>query len=222
MAVATSLLVMLVNAVVATGSTSRDILGELRDRSALLALLVIGGAAGALLARSAPSGLLRWGFVSYIAVTVADLFLRPGFFRRPQALSAEAGCAAVDHAIPRALGLAIGAVASFLGVGGSVMTVPVMRRAGASMAVATALANPLTVAIVGPACAITLLFRSGVPGLTGLVGGVDVRAAAALLAGAMPTIVLLRRRRPRVPDAVHAYGYVVLLLVAGASVAIAQ
>lgn len=221
-AVATSLLVMLVNAAVATASTSRDILRGLRASSALLALLALGGAAGALLARSAPSGLLRWGFVAYVAVTVVDLVLRPGFFGRPQGLSSVARPAAGGHAIPAALGLPIGAVASFLGVGGSVMTVPVMRRAGASMHAAAALANPLTIAIVGPACAVALLFPAGSPDTTGRVGGVDVRAAAALLTGALPTIVLLRRRPPRIPDAVHAYGYVALLVVAGASVAIAR
>ncbi|MFD5460171.1 sulfite exporter TauE/SafE family protein, partial [Streptomyces olivaceus] len=44
-----------------------------------------------------------------------------------------------------------------------------------------------------------------------LVGLVDLRAAAALLLGALPVIAVLRRRPPRIPDGVHAWTYVALL-----------
>jgi hypothetical protein len=52
------------------------------------------------------------------------------------------------------------------------------------------------------------------------VGGVGVGSAAALLAGSLPVVVLLRRRPPRIPDAVHAGVYVGLLVAAGATVAV--
>lgn len=219
-AVATSLLVMLVNAAVATAATRRDVLGRLRGSAALLVLLAAGGAVGAVLARSAPEAVLRWGFVAYVALTVADLLVRPGFVHHPAALEDASG--ARTPTLRAALGLPVGAVASFLGVGGSVMTVPIMRRAGATMPVATALANPLTVAIVAPAAAVTMLVREQLPHLPGLVGAVDVGAAAALLAGAMPVIVVLRRRPPRIPATVHAYGYVALLAAAAVSVAVVR
>ncbi len=77
------------------------------------------------------------------------------------------------------------------------MTVPMMRRAGASMEVATALANPLTLAIVAPAVVVTLLLPGHVAAASGLVGAVDVRTASAVLAGAMTVIIALRRRPPR-------------------------
>lgn len=218
-ATATSALVMLVNAAVATASTRRDTLDRLRGGSALFALLALGGAAGAAAARFAPDALLRWGFVTYIGVTVVDLLARPGFIRT-RAVSDEDGRSAPRRGMRTELGLPIGAVAAFLGVGGSVMTVPVMRRAGASMPVATALANPLTLAIVAPAVIVTLLVQGRAPAAAGLVGAVDVHAAFALLIGAMPVIVLLRRRPPRIPDAVHAIGYVLLLIAAATTVAI--
>lgn len=41
----------------------------------------------------------------------------------------------------------------------------------------------------------------------------DIRAAAALLAGSLPVIVVLRRRGPHVSDRVHARWYVGLLVV---------
>lgn len=93
------------------------------------------------------------------------------------------------------LGAPVGAVAAFLGVGGSVMTVPAMRRAGHPMQVATALANPLTLAIALPATAVSLV-TAAVPAATDadvhLLGLIDLRAASALLLGALPVIAVLR------------------------------
>ncbi|MFB6842998.1 sulfite exporter TauE/SafE family protein [Streptomyces sp. NPDC056361] len=130
---------------------------------------------------------------------------------RPGEGKADAG-----RPLPATTGLPIGAVAAFLGVGGSVMTVPAMRRAGHPMRHATALANPLTLAIALPAALVSL---AGSPPLaaatthSGLVGLVDPYAAAALLLGAVPVIALLRRRPPRIPDRAHAWSYIGLLTV---------
>jgi uncharacterized membrane protein YfcA len=225
-ATATSALVMLVNAAVATVSARRGALAPLRSRSPLFVLLGVGGAVGVLAARGVPDALLRWGFVVYLGVTVADLLLRPGFLRdtaTDRAVATRGG--GRNHGptrtgVPTATGLPIGAVAAFLGVGGSVMTVPMLRRAGATMTSATTLANPLTLAITLPAAAVTMLLPAAVPHDSGLVGAVDVRAAVALLVGAMPVIVLLRRRPPHLPEVVHAWGYVALLVAAGTVVAL--
>src|SRR5699024_8108552 len=81
-AAATSALVMLVNAIVATVSTKRSTLAHLKGRWWLLGLLGLGGALGASGGRFAPDALLQWGFVAYIAATAIDLLARPGFFRR--------------------------------------------------------------------------------------------------------------------------------------------
>jgi len=219
-ATATSALVMLVNAAVATASARRGTLAPLRGRAGLFVLLGTGGALGVVAARFAPDALLRWGFVAYLGVTVADLVLRPGFLR-PATTRAPRGA---RSGVPTALGLPIGAAAAFLGVGGSVMTVPMMRRAGSTMTAAATLANPLTLAITLPAAAVTLLvpttgLHAAGDAVAGLVGAVDLRAAAALLLGAMPVIVLLRRRPPRLPQSVHAWGYLALLVAAGVAVA---
>ncbi|MET9196274.1 TSUP family transporter [Streptomyces olivaceus] len=223
-ATATSAVVMVVNAAFATAVTPRRVLAALRGGGPLLLLLASGGAAGALAARLAPAGLIRWAFVGYVALTVVDLLLRPGFLR-PRTTAAPAGAepgsrpgAGPDPVAPRPLpalvGAPVGAVAAFLGVGGSVMTVPAMRRSGHSMHVATALANPLTLAVALPAAAV-FLSGAGSPAAAhahpDLVGLVDLRAAAALLLGALPVIAVLRRRPPRIPDGAHAWTYVALL-----------
>ncbi|MCF8572126.1 sulfite exporter TauE/SafE family protein [Gordonia sp. HY002] len=218
-AVATSALVMLVNAVIATSATRRSVLAHLRGRRTLFSLLALGGAAGAVGALFVPDVVPRWGFVIYIGITVVDLLLRPGFFpgrgpvRRPKESS--------DRALPDGWGIPIGGLASFLGVGGSVMTVPMMRRSGMDMGVATSLANPLTIAIAAPAMVVALVFGRGIASAPGLIGTVDVASALALLAGAIPVIVLLRRRPPKISNAVHSWAYLALLVVAAIAVAIA-
>ncbi|MEV7403430.1 sulfite exporter TauE/SafE family protein [Streptomyces sp. NPDC091267] len=230
-ATATSALVMVVNAGFATAVTPRRVLLALRGRGALLLLLAAGAVAGALATRLAPAGPARWAFISYVALTIADLLLRPGFLRSTRGTRCGAGpcepgmiqtrgasrAEAPSDApgpLPAVLGAPIGAVAAFLGVGGSVMTVPAMRRAGHTMRVATTLANPLTLAIALPATAVSLggaTVPAAAHAHVHLAGLIDVRAAAALLLGALPVIAVLRRRPPRIPDRVHAWAYIGLL-----------
>lgn len=223
-ATATSALVMLVNALAATAVTPRAVLGHLRGRWTLFILLGLGGALGAASARFAPEALLKWGFVVYVAVTVIDLVARPGFIRTYAAGSVPAkattSAAISTHGVSNWGGLPIGTIAAFLGVGGSVMTVPMMRRGGATMNIAAALANPLTLAIVIPALAVSLVVTGQLASTDGLVGSVDVVSGLALLIGSMPAVILLRRRPPRIKDSVHAWVYVLLLITAAVAVAV--
>ncbi|MFB7652779.1 MULTISPECIES: TSUP family transporter [unclassified Streptomyces] len=210
-ATATSAVVMVVNAGFATAVTPRRVLATLRGGGPLLLLLAAGSSVGALAARVAPAALIRWAFVAYVALTVVDLLLRPGFLR-PRAPAEAAATDGAPCPLPAVVGVPVGALAAFLGVGGSVLTVPAMRRAGHSMRVATALANPLTLAIALPAAAVFLAGAEGLAGThAGMVGLVDLRAAAGLLLGALPVIAVLRRRPPRIPDRAHAWTYVALL-----------
>lgn len=207
-AVATSSVVMVVNAITATAATPRVILAGLKQRVPLLMLLALGGLLGAWLAIGVPAEVASWGFVVYVAITIVDACVRPGFIRPV----AGATAAAQGVAIPTALGAPIGAVASFLGVGGSVMTVPMLRRSGLPMAHAAALANPLTLAISVPASAVFLLTsHAQISGAIFAVGIVDLGAAALLLLGAIPVIIVLRRRPPKLNDRVHAWTYLGLL-----------
>lgn len=208
-AVATSTAVMVVNACVATAATDRSVLARLSGNPGLFGSLVLGGAAGAFAARYAPGAVTQWCFVGYLAVTIADLLLRPGFLRRGSRPRRPAA------ALSTALGLPIGTTAAFLGVGGSVMTVPVMRRSGHDMRTATSLANPLTLAVAAPAAVLFLVERPALDHSSAvfLLGSVDLGGAAALLAGALPIIVLLRRRPPRIPDVRYARCYLGLLVL---------
>jgi len=219
-ATATSALVMLVNAVVATAATRRDVLRRLSGRWLLFVLLAAGGAIGAIAGRFAPAAVLHWGFVSYVAITIVDLIARPGFFRASSKQGDELARQPGTRVFSSLLGLPIGVVAAFLGIGGSVMTVPMIRRTGESMRVATALSNPLTLTIAAPALVVSLVTAAGVPATAGLIGSVDVVSALALLVGSIPVVVVLRRRSVHIPDSVHSVIYIVLLLAVGVTVAV--
>ena len=208
-AVATSTAIMVVNASSATIASAR--LGLLRRDYLwpITAFIAVGGALGALAANWAPELLLHILFVVYIGATIVDSVVRKGFFGNSggPAAGEPPGTAASTLG-----GLGIGAIASFLGIGGSVITVPLMRRKGVPMAYATALANPLSlpVAVVG-----TVVYALAAPAIThpGQLGYVSLTAAAALLAGSLPSIALVRRILVgrQIPDRVHAVAYVILL-----------
>jgi len=88
------------------------------------------------------------------------------------------------------------------------------------MTVATTLANPLTLVIMSPAVLVTITAHASIDA-PGVVGSLDLYSAAALLIGAIPLIVLLRRRVPKIPEILHAWGYFILLITAGVVVAVA-
>ncbi|WP_181798713.1 sulfite exporter TauE/SafE family protein [Streptomyces sp. WELS2] len=206
-AVATSTAVMVVNAAAAALAQWRQ--GRLRRAYVwpLAGFITAGAAAGSFAATFLGGTALRLLFAGYLLVTICDSLLRKGFL------------SVAHQTCPRPLGRAtttlggtgIGLVAAALGVGGSVMTVPLLRRRGLPMAEATAMANPLSVPV---AVAGTLVYALAptAPTASGRLGYVDLAAGAALLLGSLPTIALLRRVTGRVPDRVHSVAYVGLLL----------
>jgi uncharacterized protein len=210
-AVATSTAIMVVNASSATVASAR--LGLLRREYLwpITAFIAVGGALGAFAANWAPESLLHILFVVYIAATIIDSVVRKGFFSDSGGPARGEPLSTTAHTLG---GIGIGAIASFLGIGGSVITVPLMRRKGVPMADATALANPLSlpVAIVG-----TVVYALATPAAAhpGQVGYVSLTAAAALLAGSLPTIALVKRVLVgrQIPDRVHAVAYVILLVI---------
>jgi uncharacterized membrane protein YfcA len=210
-AVATSTCVMIVNAAIATGKHRRA--GNLIRHYLwpLGGFIGVGAVVGAVAAMWASGEVIRYAFIAYLGVTIADCLLRRGFLTAP------------DTAIPRRLGRAevsgggvgIGTIATFLGVGGSVMTVPLLRRCGLSMSQATSMANPLSfpVALAG-----TLTYMA-MAGFTEFdlgpwfVGYVDLLAFAVLTVGSLVGIRLATPWIGRIPDRMHARVYIGLLVL---------
>lgn len=207
-AVATSTCVMVFGAALATRRHQRAGTLDWVQVRPLLAPIAVGAALGALAASAAQGEWLRWAFVGYLVLTILDSVFRPGFLsRRPALAPAPSGL------VTAASGLGIGTVAALLGVGGSVMTVPLMRRRGVAMTQATAMANPLSlpVALAGAATYVALGWHASASLGTGYIGLVDLRALAVLVAGSWGGIRLAAPLIGRIPDAVHARVYLGLL-----------
>ncbi|VVO42127.1 sulfite exporter TauE/SafE family protein [Pseudomonas fluorescens] len=210
-AVATSTCVMIVNALMATAKHRRA--GHLIRHYVwpLAGFIGVGAVIGAAAVMWVSGEVIRYAFIAYLGVTIVDCLFRRGFLTQS------------DDAVPRRLGrvevsgggVGIGAIATFLGVGGSVMTVPLLRRCGLSMTRATSMANPLSLPV---AVAGTLTYMA-LAGFTEFdlgpwfVGYVDVLAFAILTLGSLLGIRLATPWIGRLPDRMHARVYIGLLVL---------
>lgn len=208
-AVATSAAVMLFSSLMAS-LRQKQLLSQLAGVLKPLWLMIgVGGIAGAVAAQFSTGQWIRAGFVIYLLLTLLDCLFRPGFL--PTATSGEPEIRPVKHSA--LAGLVIGFIAAFLGVGGSVMTVPLMRRRGATMVQAAALANPLTLPMALTATltyGMTSLWHSATY-LPGLVGYIDIQAAVVLIAGSFTGMWLAGHAVSHIPDRLHAQLYPWLL-----------
>lgn len=208
-AVATSTCVMVVNAIAATRKHQRA--GNLLRAYVwpLAAYIAVGALLGAWAATRASGDLVRWAFIVYLAVTILDCLLRQGFLAEADARAPMP----LGRGVVMGGGVVIGAIATFLGVGGSVMTVPLLRRRGLPMAQAAAMANPLTlpVAVVGTVAYMAAARSLPAPLAPWIIGYVDLLAFAALALGSLAGIRLAAPLIPRIPDRLHARIYIALL-----------
>ncbi|OON71398.1 sulfite exporter TauE/SafE family protein [Streptomyces tsukubensis] len=207
-AVATSTAVMLVNSLMATVAQLR--LGRVRRAYVwpLAAFVAVGAVIGSSAATWVSGPVLRILFAVYLLVTIVDSLLRKGFL----SVADGTGPAPLGRFTSTFGGVGIGSVAAFLGVGGSVMTVPLLRRRGLPMTAATAMANPLSVP-VAVAGTVVYALAAGAPAHSGRVGYVDLVSGIALLAGSLPTIAVVKRVTGRIPDRVHSIAYIALLVL---------
>ncbi|WP_132728285.1 sulfite exporter TauE/SafE family protein [Raoultella sp. BIGb0138] len=207
-AVATSALVMLCAALLATWRHLRA--GTLcwRPLRVMFIGIAAGGIAGAVLALSVKGEWIRGLFIAYLLATILDCYLRPGFMA--PATPRPAPTAARELAT----GGGIGLIAAFLGVGGSVMTVPLIRRRGAAMAQAAAMANLLTLPLAASATLTWLVLAwlspTRLPG--GFIGDIWLSAAGLLVAGSWLGLRMAARWLGRLPDRWHARIYPLLLM----------
>lgn len=206
-AVATSTCVMIFGSAMATAKHQRAGSLDWTVIKPLVISIAIGSALGAATAAAVQGSWLRWAFIVYVTLTIMDCWLRPGFLSRP---TQGPQPARTQTAL---MGVVIGWVAALLGVGGSVMTVPLLRRRGVSMTGATAMASPLSlpVALAGTATYAVLSWGGMASQGSGYMGYVDLRAFLALVVGSYVEIRVASPFIGRIPDHVHARVYVGLL-----------
>ncbi|AUR52788.1 sulfite exporter TauE/SafE family protein [Aquella oligotrophica] len=101
----------------------------------------IGSIFGAALASHLGDKVVKYTFVAYISYVIYDCLTKKEFIQQ----KASSKTLSTQQKIWNGLG--IGIIASALGVGGSVLTVPLMRKLGLSMKHAVALANPLSLPV---------------------------------------------------------------------------
>lgn len=173
----------------------------------LLVPIAIGAIAGAFAATWVEGRWIRWVFIAYLGLTLLDSILRPGFMN-----DAKGSMRPLGRTPSQLGGLGIGVIAAFLGVGGSVLSVPMMRRRGASMSEAAALANSLSLpsAIAGTLVYTVMALHGEALG-RGFLGYVDWVALIVLVAGSWCGIRLGAILLGRIADRVHAKAYLSLL-----------
>ncbi|WP_311969596.1 sulfite exporter TauE/SafE family protein [Pseudomonas baltica] len=213
-AVGTSTAVMVITASLATfkqRNAGKLVTGYIWPLAGYIALGAVGGA---MLGSVMSSDAVRVAFIAYLGLTIADCLLREGFLRTAGQNKGRL------HAAPFK-GIGIGIVATMLGVGGSVMTVPLLRRSGLSMAQSSALANPLSIPV-----ALTGSLMYGITGQletqgisSGFLGYIYLPAFALLSVGSLIGVRLALPLAGRMPDRLHARIYILLLVLVGLALA---
>ncbi|WP_413495406.1 sulfite exporter TauE/SafE family protein [Morganella psychrotolerans] len=208
-AVATSTCVMIFSASMATSRQHRAGMIDWCLVRPLIGYISSGAVLGAIFAISLQGIWVKWIFISYLIITLLDSFFRPGFMTQV-ADSARP----VSEGVTAITGTTIGIVAAFLGVGGSVMTVPLMRRRGAKMAQATAMANPLSLpmALAGTITYIVMASNDTSEFGRGFAGYVDIQACILLVAGSWLGQKLSSPLIGHIPDRFYAKCYLGLLV----------
>lgn len=198
---------MLCTSLLASGRHLRAGTVHWRSLLPILSGIAIGGIAGASLALRVNGEWIRWLFILYLAVTMVDCYVRPGF------MAPSTACAPSSAGRETILGGGIGLIAAFLGVGGSVMTVPLMRRRGATMAQAAAMANLLTLPLAATASLTWLLMAPMAALPSGFIGNIWWLAAGLLVAGSWLGLRGASRWLAKLPDRWHVRIYPLLLLL---------
>lgn len=204
-AVATSAAVMILNASYAsvTQWRSGNILRETIDP--LIYFIAVGAVIGAFAATQLTDSVIRGLFILYMVVTIADCLLRKGFLTKPARTALSPATVAVGGPI-------IGVIAAMLGVGGSVMTVPLLRRQGYEMKHCVSAANPLSIPVAVVATVLYSYLGAGKVSGPEYFGYVNLLILGVLLVAGITGIVFAKRVLPGIDDRLHARIYIVLLL----------
>lgn len=208
-AVATSALIMLFSAIVTTLKHHKAGRIDWKVITTLFIGVAFGGIFGALLALIVEGDWIKWIFVGYLFVTILDCYFRPGF------MAPTHNTQKVGNKKEAISGTLIGVVAAFLGVGGSVMTVPLLRRRGTPMVQAAAMANTLTLplALTATLTYVTLSFTSPLNDDAGFIGYIWLKAALLLICSTWIGLKISERFLSRIPDKWHARVYPLLLIM---------
>lgn len=205
-AVATSAAIMIANAGYATYINWRRgvILSE--TITPLLYYISFGAIFGAIAASVMKESMLKNLFLVYMLITIVDCIFRDGFLNKTAFKK-------ISKTMFSIFGLFIGGIAVMLGVGGSVMTVPLLRRHGYEMKYCVSAANPLSipVAIIGS----LVYVMAGINHDLGVeyIGYVNIKILFLFLVSGVIGITFAKKVIPELDDKLHAKIYLLLLIL---------
>lgn len=209
-AVATSTSIMIINSINAAykHNKNKNIIWHIVFP--LIIYIAIGAILGVYLTKFMNDNIIRWCFIAYMIYTIYDCLAKKDFINNT-ALNIRS----LNRYLNFGLGILIGIVATALGVGGSVMTVPLMRRLGAKMKNAVAMANPLSfpVGLVGTIGYTALAHTQGVHLGNYYVGFIYLPAFLFLAVGGLIGVPIGAKLVNKIPDTVHAKIYILLLVI---------
>lgn len=205
-AVATSTAVMILTASYASYSNWRsgNILKE--TITPLIYFIAIGAALGAFFSVALPDQTVRLLFIIYMIITIADCLLRRGFLSKPAFKSLRPTTIILG-------GPLIGIVATALGVGGSVMTVPLLRRHGYDMKHCVSAANPLSIPVALIGAGAYAFLGQGQIDAPFYLGYINLKILGLLFIAGFLGIIFAKTCLPKINDALHAKIYIALLFL---------
>lgn len=208
-AIGTSLAIMIANASLSTLSHHRKqhVCWPVFYRMA--PSIVVGAIIGGVSAPYIQGNLLRYLFILLVVYTIASSLLKKSFIEVED----------TDYQLPGQtktsfLSVGIGFLATLLGVGGSVLTIPFLRKCKMKMLHAVSLANPLSlpIAVVGAATSIMTGFNH--PDLpTWCLGFVYMPAVIGFILGGFVGVPIGTRIAHRIPDRLFSKIYLSLLVI---------
>ncbi|MBJ9952202.1 MULTISPECIES: sulfite exporter TauE/SafE family protein [unclassified Acinetobacter] len=208
-AVATSLLLMVINSGLA--SYQQFTRGNIQRRYLfpIAYWIGVGAVIGTFISLHIAAFYLKWAFVAYLSITILDCLSRQLKSQQTQQIS-QRGLNSKEQHLG---GICIGVVAAALGVGGSVMTVPLFRRCGLEMSRAVALANPLSMPVALAGCLTLIISQWIQPPHLGIHfwGYFYYPALICLILGGVIGMKITLNLSGKLSNTVHERGYIVLL-----------
>lgn len=208
-AVATSLAVMLVNTLFASykHQTQKNI--QWTYTCPLIYYIALGSLAGAYLTTKIASDVTRYLFIFYLLFIICYCVFYREFINANKTL--------IKFSWPANLmfGLVVGICSGSLGVGGSIMNVPLLRRLGLSMKQATATANVLTLpnALIASSVYMVIAFKQNIISDSHYLGLVYLPGFFILAITGVIGVPIGNYFANRISDKAHAIGFICLLAI---------
>ncbi|WP_339265160.1 sulfite exporter TauE/SafE family protein [Paenibacillus sp. FSL W8-0187] len=209
-AVGTSLAVMIINSTNSTYNHSKQGNINWMVFRQLAGFIASGALIGGLLARYIDGGLLKCAFIMLLCYVIIS-----NLYKKTANSNDEFPISPLPGRMSRfVIGSFIGIISTLLGIGGSVMTIPYLRKYGMRMLHAVALATPLglPVAIVGASTYLASGLRvAGMPDST--IGFIYIPALIGFSLGGLIGVPIGRRWAQKIPDTLFFRIYLWLLII---------